>query len=82
MRLSFIKASTFGPNPVHSTRGPRQSIHVPGTRPIHPLGALGEGSRLTAVLEVQGLGLGGGDERQEQDRGGQETHRGYESSAV
>lgn len=33
-----------------------------------------------AVLEVQGLRLAGSDQRQQQDRGGQKTHRGYESS--
>lgn len=80
--LSFIKASTFGPNLVHSTRSPRLSLHVPGTRPIHPRGSPRVGSGLTAVLEVQGLRLGGGDQRQQQDRGGQEAHRGYESSAI
>lgn len=35
-----------------------------------------------AVLEVQGLRLAGSDQRQQQDRGGQKTHRGYESSAM
>lgn len=75
--LSFIKAGgTFGLNPSRSTLDPRLSFHVLRTRPNPAPGSPRVGSGLTAVLEAQGLGLDGTDERQQQDRGGQETHRG------